>query len=303
MSAHQGSAQIGFPDQMKKWLKRHEKAVINVGSALAGTILGTMVHVVLDTNLKLAGVTIAILAVAVIGLLSSLSAIIDRMVNAEGSIKASNDIVAKALSALRERVGLTVTVTQQLVTEMEATKTDKDLLLLEFFRSAKEEVHVLDILFADRFWVSDTISGEKVQTIHDGFMQHVRDSPTSITYRRTIQVDDLNNALHTMASARLRKHCLDMLDLKDEGHRVSVKLAKRRYPLKLILVDRKKVAIEMHHQYGEGGLAVGVWGYVFFESVDDNFIELFRRMIEEVEAGMTRGVTRAALREPGDAQA
>lgn len=302
------------------WMKKHWRPILAVGSALTGAVLGAAVQEVLNTNLRLMAAITAVLSIAVIGLLATLLATTDARKAAEAEILENirslvdeyrrdsaridgrvSESVARLggeMDKLAKQFGLRVE--RQLITELNTVRSLDEDVTARLVSAAEEEICVLDLLSDDGRWSDEVMEQGYSRRYFELLTEKVRNAPPGLAYRRTVQVADPAQALAQARSAGFVKHCRDMLELRSlKRHKVSLRVAQRRFPFKFIIIDRTHLVLQLQ-EYHESQTRLQIWGEIVITDSAGALISIFQEIWAELnDDPRTRAVTLADLRRAG----
>jgi hypothetical protein len=107
-----------------------------------------------------------------------------------------------------------------------------------------------------------------------------------------LQVDDLRAPFAHAKSEVMLDHLQKMFLLRTEDrHRVSVKVARKQFPYKFIIIDRRSIVLQLQ-QYDEIGENLIIWGEIVFTHASDELLKIFLEVWHDIEDDMgTRPVT------------
>ncbi|MBB5627173.1 hypothetical protein [Sphaerisporangium krabiense] len=274
-----------------------------MGSALVGAVLGAAVQEVLTTELRLAAAIAVVLCVTVIGLFAALLATLESRRQADIEVSESNQAllwtvrkeavelgdrfqqasiaIAAEVRDLSKRFGLHVE--QLLLEEVNAMDSLDDDKTAQLMLSAQQELFVLDLISEEGHWPDGAMQADHSKDFFETLVQKVRGAPPSFTYKRIVQVSDPLRSLRNAKTTGFIRHCHAMLDLrKRKGHRVTLRVARRRFPFKFMLMDRTKLVIQLQ-EYSDVDESLRIWGEILISDPSSELIKIFLNIWAELD--------------------
>jgi hypothetical protein len=294
------------------WVGRHWRIILTVSSALAAAVLGAAVQEMLDTKLRLAAASVLVVCVLVIALLAGLAAAIDSRRRADEDIIAaiqmqetgqreiaastSDRITALAEETRRLSRNIGMKVDTMLLSELNTAKTIDADRTSQLMFSAQEEIRILDLILDDGRWPDEAMDQSYQHNAFDTFLALLRRTDPSIAYKRIIQVTNPATSLKNAQTLSIVKHCHDILDLqRTKGKKVSLRVTRRRFPFKFILIDKDALVLQLE-EYGRSGEDLEIWGEVLVSDPGGQLVNVFSNIWDELlDDPSTRTVTLSDL--------
>ncbi|GIF08270.1 hypothetical protein [Actinoplanes siamensis] len=306
--------------RLRAWVVKHWRIVFAVCGALIAAVLGAAVQELADNQLRLAAAAAIVVCLLVVALLTGLTATIDSRLQADrellttirgttvehrrlaGSTDRRIAAVRREIAAMAANVGMRAdALTLSELNEAKSVETDRTRQLMG---AAKEEILILDLLLEDGSWPNEAMDAQYQADAFESFDALVRQTSPGISYRRIIQVVEPESSLRHARTPQLVKHCHHMVGLqRARAGKVSLRVTRRRFPFKFIIVDRTAVVLQLQ-EYGDDPGALRIWGEVLINDPGGQLVAVFRAIWDEfVDHPSTRTVTVADLPPPGDAAA
>ncbi len=149
--------------------------------------------------------------------------------------------------------------------------------------SARKRLHILDTISEEGRWPDEAMNQDILSMALDQMIILAGKSPAPFSYRRIIQVPDLGQSLHRVYSPVLIRHCHEILSARDKigPSRIALKIARRRFPFKFVLIDDECVIIQLQ-EYADSGGAFKLWGELRIIDPSQNLISIFDSIWTEV---------------------
>ncbi|WP_145817364.1 hypothetical protein [Micromonospora sagamiensis] len=285
--------------------EKRRRIVVTASGALIAAILGAATQELLDTRLRLAAAVVVVVSLGTIASIAALMALVESRSTADAELvtemrtaTADHDRLTRSLGneirTLSQHIGMRVDT--MMLSELNKATSVEDDRTVQLMLTATREIRILDLLLEDGQWPNDAIVQSHQDNAFDAFVEMLRQPVRPVAYKRVIQVSDPANSLRRARTGRLLKHCRDILALQQEkGHRASLRVTRRRFPFKFILVDDTGLVLQLQ-EYGGHGEELRVWGEVLVVDPGSQLIGVFRDIWDEiVDDPTTRTVTAADL--------
>ncbi|MFG1955547.1 hypothetical protein [Micromonospora sp. NPDC048830] len=280
------------------------RIVVAVSGALIAAILGAAVQELLDTSLRMAAAIVVVVGLGAVASFAALAAIVEARNAADAELltevragTAHQQSLARSLAnevhVLSQHIGLRVDT--MLLGELKKAKSVDDDRTVQLMLTATREVRILDLLLEDGQWPGEAMPETHQNNAFDAFLAMLRRPASVVSYKRVIQVSDPANSLRRAKAGRLVEHCYDILELqKQRIGRASLRVTRRRFPFKFILIDDTGLVLQLQEYGDHGGLRI--WGEVLVVDPGSQLIGVFRDIWDEiVDDPSTRTVTAADL--------
>lgn len=260
----------------------YRRLVLSLGSAAAGAVLGVALQSLLDTQLRLTAALVAVLCLGLIGILVTLASQSDTLVHIEEEVlgrtaelvshteaasadllrqteaasasftmtlRETGDSLLESIETLRRQVGLHVAI--QLLQQVNELQSVNDDLVIQAVQRAKTEILVLDLLSSTGVRPDIEMRKDLMVNHLDSILTRVRESVPGISYRRICQVDaiDSKNVLPFagVQDSAFIEHCVEMCRMKAEGQQVVLRVTRKTYPYKFVIIDHEILVLQLHH--------------------------------------------------------
>jgi hypothetical protein len=299
-----------------KYLSKHSKTALAIASALVGAVMGAVVQDILNSDFRFLTAIAAVLSLGIVGLLVGQAAFADSHRAANEQVVAGTQAVlvearksrleqqeelrriagdlAKNMTSLASQFGLRVE--RLLLADVNAMASLDEDQSAQLILSAQEELCILDILSDEGRWPDEAMDEQHAADYFGELMKHIRESSPPVSYKRIVQVVDPKSSLLGAKNARFIEHCYAMLELRRlRGRRVSLRVARRRFPFKFMLIDRSRLVLQLQ-EYDGGSAALKIWGEILISDPNRDLIAIFREIWEQVDDDAeTRTVTEVDL--------
>src|SRR5262249_38415514 len=149
--------------------------------------------------------------------------------------------VISTVRQLEKQVG--VQIRHQLAVDVKNVMSFREDLLVQEVERAKSEILVLDLL-SEVGRRSDTLRDAMFAPYYAMLLRRVIDG---VAYRRIFQVEDPLTPLSYIQDTPFRQHCQEACRIREESRNwnASIRVARRRYPYKFLIIDRKVVILQL----------------------------------------------------------
>lgn len=273
-----------------------------LGSAVAGAVLGAAIQAIMNSQFRILASMTVVLALAIIGMLAGLlvnsasvqeahdrileqvQALVTVIRSASGEQQSVTESgfeqLVRQLGLLARQAGLSVELLP--IDEINQFERVEDDPTTKLVLSAKEELLILDLLDDGGEWTHRVIRDDHLDSHFQAVVEHVREYSPPLLYKRIIQVADPGVGLHE-AAIPVTEHLRAMLVLKEEkGHRVSLRVTRKRFPFKFIIVDRSAIILQLHSYDSPSG-SLQIWGELLIMDPGHTFVSIFRNIWDEIE--------------------
>ncbi|WP_436533678.1 hypothetical protein [Actinoplanes sp. HUAS TT8] len=295
-----------------RWGARHRTKGIAATSFLIAGFIGVAVQKLFDTHLSFAAIAAVLVSLLVAALFTSLTEMVEGRLRADeaiiatvreeiadhrrlaGSTDARISSLGHEIVALAGSVGMKVDT--MMLDELNRAKTVESDRTVQLMLTTKEEILVLDLLLEDGRWPDEAMDQSYQTNAFDVFYGLLSQSDPAICYKRIVQVESPEAGLHHALTPNLVRHCHDIMDLQSiRSGKVSLRVTRRRFPFKFIIIDRTALVIQLQ-EYGDTPSDLRIWGEVLVNDPGGQLVGVFRGIWDEiVDDPSTRTVTRADL--------
>jgi hypothetical protein len=190
-------------------------------------------------------------------------------------------------------------VERLLLAELNALHPLDEVASEQMIYSVQRQLYVLDLLSEDGRWPDEATNQDRVGQYFNALVQRIRESSRPLIYKRIFQVPDPTSRLPGIDNKNLIAHCREILDLHRERlHRVSMKVARRRFPFKIVLIDDNFLIIQLQ-EYDSTGKAFQLWGELRICDPQRELISIFREIWDQVDGDdESRSLTESDLPTP-----
>jgi hypothetical protein len=219
------------------------------------------------------------------------SAVTQEIKQAHDRQKGDLDILSAKLMSSMDTLGkqFGLRVERLLQSQVNALSTTDVDTSEQMILAARKELRILDTIAEDGSWPDESMNQGILTRAFKGILARTEDSPP-LSYRRVIQVADISGGLQKVQSPTLLGHCRDILRLRQEGARnVSLRLAQRRFPFKVILIDNSGLILQLQEYSGKGDAFI-LWGELQVSTPGHNLdtpghdlIEIFREIWNQID--------------------
>jgi uncharacterized membrane protein (Fun14 family) len=293
-------------------LTARQLAVVLCG-VVVGTVLGAMAHSMLDRESRLVTASVGVITLALIAVVGALTShrkslqetqqeiLRQTMALAAGTSRSSSALIDELGSTtqqliasheeLRRQVGLQVEY--QLVRDLNTRETIEGDIVVRSLTNAKSEVLVLDYLSPSGRRPDRSIRPDLMEAHLRVLANHVRHG--GITYKRLCQVDDVSSPFRGVADQAFVDHCREMYRMREEvGARVSLKVTRRRYPYKFLIIDHQVMIVQLHYLTDENEPVI--WCELLVTDPQRDFVRVFYEIWSDMDDDTeTRAVSRAEI--------
>lgn len=302
-----------------KFLSQHSKVTLTSASLIAGTIFGLAVQDIISSSFRLLGAIVAVLSLGIVALVTSQAVFAESRRDADKKLVASanatlddtrkslseqsrelqvfSDNLQRSMKSLEAQFGMRVE--RLLLAEVNTMDVlDKDASA-QMIYSVQRQLYVLDLLSEDGRWPDEAMNQDLVGQYFTGLTQRIRESSPPLIYKRIFQVPDPASCLPGIGNSNLIDHCREVLGLhRDRLHRVSIKVARQRFPFKIILIDDNFLIIQLQ-QYDSTGKAFKLWGELRISDPQQELISIFREIWDQIDGDdESRSLTESDLPTP-----
>jgi hypothetical protein len=278
---------------MARW-----RILVLTGSALAAAVLGAAAQEVLDSRLRLAAAIVVVVGLVAIGTFATLLFIADARGSADQELRSDVRKLADGQRELARTISRSIGlhVDTMLMTELNEAKSVADDRTVQMMLGAERELRILDLLLEDGQWPDVVMNQAYQENAFDTFLQIMNRTENPISYMRIVQVIDPASSLRGARTENLVRHCHEILDVQaGKGHRASLRVTRRRFPFKFILIDDTRLVLQLQ-EYGGSAEALLIWGEILVTDPGSQLINVFRAIWDEiVDDPTTRTVTVADL--------
>ena len=284
------------------WVRARRQNLITIVGALVGAVLGAAVQELLDTRYRLLTAILMVLSLAVVSLLVTLSAISgtveegiaknlqesremaaaqgEKLAVVEAEILESTERNTKAIEALTDHFGLKVR--RLLLSDVNSIRSLDEDETARLILSAKQELYVLDLLSDGGRWPDESINDEHSKRYFDALAHKVEEAGATLSYKRIVQVRDPRDPLPSVRSSIFAEHYLRMMSLRDaKTHRVSIRVAWRRFPFTLVIIDRSLLVLQLA-EFDKDGSSLRIWADLLITDPHRKLIQIFLVLWEQV---------------------
>lgn len=220
---------------------------LSIASAAAGALLGAGVQNLANSNLRVMSTIAVVLCLGLVAVYASLTARDREIAMANQALREktaqdASSIISK-IRQLEKQVG--VEIRYQLVAEIDHTASWKEEILGQQVEIAKTEILVLDLLSATGRR-PDTHQDYRLESYYSNLIQK---AANGVLYHRVLQVEDPTMPTPCLPDTPFRKHCQEVCRVRKEKRNwnASIRVARRRYPYRFLIIDRKVVAVQLSH--------------------------------------------------------
>ncbi len=224
---------------------RYKQYLLPIASAAAGALLGAGAQNLINSDFRVASTIAVVLCLGLVAVYANLRARDheNAMTNQALREKAEQDtssIISK-IRQLEKQVG--VEIRYQLVAEIDRTASWKEEILGQQIEIAKTEILILDLL-STTGQRPDTHRDYGLESYYSNLMQK---AANGVLYHRVLQVEDPTMPAPRLPDTPFRKHCQEVCSVRKEKRNwnASVRVARRRYPYRFLIIDRKVVAVQL----------------------------------------------------------
>ncbi|MBO3748039.1 hypothetical protein J5X84_18350 [Streptosporangiaceae bacterium NEAU-GS5] len=278
---------------------------------LAGAVLGAAVQELLNTQLRLLAAIAVVLCVSLVAGVAALLSTLESRRQADEEISRNSKSLADDLEIEFQSLAASVTADIQRLSKQFGLKVEKVLLeelnsieslsddrTAQMVFSAQHELCVLDWLSDLGRWPDEAMEAGYSRRFFEELMNTIRSRPPEFKYRRIVQVRNPAELLANAATPGFVRHCHDMLDLRAaRDHNISLRVARRRFPFKFILVDRDRLVLQLQ-RHGDSGEDLAIWGEILITDPAGGLVSIFRKIWDELDDGsnpVTKGDLPAAV--------
>ncbi|SCL25976.1 hypothetical protein GA0074694_4380 [Micromonospora inyonensis] len=234
--------------------EKRRKIAVTASGALIAAILGAATQELLDTRLRLAAAVVVVVSLGTIASIAALMALVESRSTADAELvtemrtaTADHERLTRSLGneirTLSQHIGIRVDT--MMLSELNRATSVEDRTV-QLMLTATREIRVLDLLLEEGQWPNDAILQSHQDNAFDAFVEMLRHRVRPVAYKRVIQVSDPANSLRRARTGRLLKHCRGILALQQEkGHRASLRVTRRRFPFKFILIDDTGLVLQL----------------------------------------------------------
>jgi hypothetical protein len=287
---------------MKKLIHKHTSAIQTVGKVVVGTALGVAIKSFTQSPLSALLVIIGLLSIVILVILSNqVKAGTERKEADEKVISSTNDLTQivkhsrarthddlKILSdmltdrmvSLESQIGLRVE--RLLTSEVNGYKTIGEDKSAKMILSARERLYVLDLISEQGYWPDDAMKQSIIDAAFRDMISLAEQTP-SLSYKRIVQVADPGLGLHNAGNPIFIKHCHDIVRLHEMiGRRAVLRMARRRFPFKLVLIDNEYMIIQLQ-EYDRNDASLRLWGELRVTDPRQNLISIFNDIWHDID--------------------
>jgi hypothetical protein len=299
-----------------KFLSKHSKVVLALASLITGTIFGAAAHDIINSRFRLLGAIVAVLSLGIVALVTSQAVFAESRRDADKKLVASanatlenartsiseqskelqvfSDNLQRSMKSLEAQFGMRVE--RLLLAELNAMDPRAEVASERMIYEVQRQLYVLDLLSEDGRWPDEATNQDRVGQYFTALMQRIRESSPPLIYKRIFQVPDPASGLPGIDNKNLIAHCREVLALRQERHhRVSMKVARRQFPFKIILIDDNRLIIQLQ-EYDSAGKAFQLWGELRISDPPQDLLSIFRDIWDQVDGdGESRNLTEADL--------
>jgi len=286
-----------------KFLSEHSKIILALASLIVGTIFGAAAQDIISSSFRLLGAIVAILSFGIVALVTS------QAVSAESRRDSDNKLVASASATLddtrkshHEQTNRLQVLSDNLQRSMKSLEAQFGLrverLLLDevnsmdvldedasaqMIYSVQRQLYVLDLVSEDGRWPDEAMNQDLVSQYFTGLTKRIRESSPPLIYKRIFQVPDPTSGFPGISNSNLIDHCREILDLhRDRLHRVSMRVARQRFPFKVVLIDDNFLILQLQ-EYDSTGKAFKLWGELRIVDPQRELISTFREIWDQID--------------------
>lgn len=286
-----------------KFLSKHSKVVLALASLITGTIFGAAAQDIVSSRSRLLGAIVAVLSLGIVALVTSQAVFAESRSDADKKLIASanatledarksigeqskglqvfSDSLQRSMKSLEAQFGMRVE--RLLLAELNAMDPLEEVASEQMIYSVQRQLYVLDLLSEDGRWPDEATNQDRVGQYFTALVQRIRESSPPLIYKRIFQVPDPASRLPDIDNKNLIVHCREVLDLhRERYHRVSMKVARRRFPFKVILIDDNFLIIQLQ-EYDSTGKAFHLWGELRISDPQRELISIFREIWDQVD--------------------
>lgn len=302
-----------------KFLSKHSKVVLALASLITGTIFGAAAHDIVSSRLRLLGAIVAVLSLGIVALVTSQAVFAESRRDADKKLVASANLILedarksiseqskelhvfsgnlqRSMKSLEAQFGMRVE--RLLLADLNAMDPQAEVASERMIYSVQRQLYVLDLLSEDGRWPDEATNQDRVGQYFTALVQRIQESSPPLIYKRIFQVPDPASRLPSIDNENLIAHCREVLALHQERHhRVSMKVARRRFPFKLILIDDNFLIIQFQ-EYDSAGKAFQLWGELRISDPQRDLISVFREIWDLVDGDdESRNLTESDLPTP-----
>jgi hypothetical protein len=284
-----------------------------LGGVAVGIVLGAVAHSLLEGESRLITACVGVITLALIAVVVALTShrrstqqtqqeiLRQTMTLAAESSKLSSTFIAglertsqqliASHDELRRQVGFQVEY--QLVRDLNTRETIEGDIVVRSLASAKREILILDYLSPSGRRPDTSIRPDLMEAHLRALADHVRDG--RISYKRLCQVDDVSSPFRGVADQAFVDHCREMYRMREEvGARVALKVTRRRYPYKFLIIDRRMMIVQLHELTAEHEPVI--WCELLITDPQQDFVRVFYEIWMDMEDDTaTRAVSRAEI--------
>jgi len=297
----------------------YRRLILGLGSAAAGAVLGVALQSLLDTELRLTAALVAVLCLGLIGILVTLASQSDTLIHIEEEVlgrtaelvshteaasanllrqteeasssftmtlRQTGDSLLESIETLRRQVGLHVAI--QLLQQVNELKSAQEDLVIQAVEQAKSEILVLDLLSSSGVRPDIEMRKDLMVNHLDTILRRVRESVPGISYRRICQVDgvDSKNVLPFagVQDNAFIEHCVQMCHMRAAGKEVVLRVTRKTYPYKFVIIDQETLVLQLHHlEDDKKGEEQRIWCELIIADPKQELMPVFLRMWRSIE--------------------
>jgi len=286
-----------------KLLTQHSKVILALASLIIGAIFGAAAGDIISSSFRLLGAVAVVLSLAVVALITSQAVLTESRRDADKKLVASADAtledarksigeqnkelqvfsgnLQRSMKSLEAQFGMRVE--RLLLAKLNAMDPVDEVASEQMIYSVQRQLYVLDILSEDGRWPDEATNQDRVSQYFTALVRRIRDSSSPLIYKRIFQVPDPASRLPEIGNENLVVHCREVLALHRERlHRVSMKVARRRFPFKMILIDDHSLIVQLQ-EYDSTGKAFHLWGDLLISDPQRELISIFREIWDQID--------------------
>jgi hypothetical protein len=288
---------------MKKLIVKHSSTIRAIGQVVVGTALGVVLKaVIVQSSIGALLVIIGLLSVAIFVILSNqvtaaterkeaddkitsrtdaLTQIVEHSRDGQqADLKALSDRIVNSVVSLESQFGLRVE--RLLTSEVDQFKTIDEDRSAQMILSARERLCVLDLISEHGYWPDDAMNQSIIGAAFRDMISLTERTP-SLSYKRIVQVADPALGLHNARNPIFIEHCHDIVRLHDiMGRRAVLRMARRRFPFKLVLIDDEYMILQLQ-EYDSNGTALRLWGELRVTDPRQSIMPIFNNIWHDID--------------------
>jgi hypothetical protein len=302
-----------------KSLSQHSKIILAVASLIIGSIFGATAQDIISSRFRLLGAIVAVLSLGIVALVTGQAVVAESRRDSDKELVASaNATLDETRKSLREQgkdlQGLSgnlqrrmksleaqigMRVERLLLAEVNSMDVLDEDASAQLIYSVQRRLYVLDLISEDGRWPDEAMNQDLVSQYFTGLAKRIRESSPPLIYKRIFQVPNPNSSFPGITNSNLIDHCREILDLhRDRLHRVSVRVARQRFPFKIILIDENFLILQLQ-EYDSAGKAFKLWGELRISDPRRELIPIFREIWDQIDGDdESRSLTESDLPSP-----